>query len=1535
VASCTSSKYLWQDVLLCDKHCPIGYSKEGTKCVLTTSDALIVQFDKLTNSYLYEKTSLTVSMGSSQKYYTSYDDDDPLPAYLRGVFFDGKDDNASINPSSSSGVPLILSPTHQVSMWVKTVAESGIQTLLYKEESSKNQVTFSILSDGKLSISLRTQNSKNASSGISTLVGGSVKRNEWQFVTYSSAYKDSGSNVELYINSSKVSTLAVTNSFFKDATSAVDPVSMIGATKSNKKLTNLFNGFIASLSISAGSVSTPIVDANKCVSSTFCLSECKFTQFPSGTACGDCGTSCTLGCVRNTDCSLSLDTLCATAKDYKECLNCKALAVLSEGKCSCVENSAFSESARACQCSNNYKASSNNTCVLCKAYLYASEVKASWNFDYLSFSITFSKAVSTVTLTSCSSIFNAVTLGKLGTSPSCSWTSDKLLLVSLGSGASIGSETVILNEQNVLSSSGDCSYAAEALRPTLSMTESKPSPKASIKAPSKFSSSCSNSVTFSAINTSQGAGRPLTFKWAFSSVPANPSLTAYSSKDYSSTASQVEISVAALSTSVITATLEVKNWLNSTTTVTSTTSVESDKVLNLEVVGGSSQTTTKDKQVEVKAKTTGGCSSSTSSEQTTYVWSFVSTNSTTPYSYTPSADKPRILVISAGTLESGSLYTFKVQATQAGVSGSETLHLFIASQGIVVKLDKAGGSASSSKDLKVSAAGSYDPDNLPGVLTFAWICSQSGKLCESNSGSALSFEASSAELKVSKENLKQGASYSFTVTATKGTRSATKSVTFDISGPVDAEITISQPSQKANRDEQFKLEAGVSTTSSDVTIKWTQVAGTGVKPSTPDYYPYLQFDPNTLTDGQVFSYKLTITQGGTTINAAISFTVNRGPTSGSLSVSPTSGKAFSTTFTLAAVDWIDGDDTDYPLSYSFGHDSDQKERFMSLLSRSDTYSTISFAGNYNFLLKVCDALSTCTKAKSPVSVSKARLLQTSSVADKFTQAVDTMTDPDSVYSLISIYGKADLTLKDYDVLWAKFKEYCNREVLNSKTNPAVLTALESLTRHTELLVNETLSESVQYTLDRLNTVSETLRQEDFEQVLALYPNNEKVAVDFRLEMSRRQLEYSLPDSSEIASKTENSTLSAKRVTGTTFNATAISSGNTTVKFPPIEQTSISEEDVLDVVLNSVTRTASMLSDEVEVVVLKSGTYKNFIYTKKDTKVEDHFTGLENPINITLPINLLNQTLNYSCAYKAEDGAWVQDNTTVLTLVDNYTAVCSVYHLSSFSVQEVKPKRLEVPCEILGNCEDTEESSSACGANFAVVVIACLITVLLAVGIILVKTQSATDDIVVCEDDIKTAAHQHEIEVIIDETALKKGKTASYLMDFLASHLFISTYFAPTRVKRYAGLITTCVTVLAQIGFLGILYYFINDAGEEADDSYEGSEVFSHYTSADFGLCVAAIAICLPITAVLYVLLVSKQEMLRRVGFGLACLIGTVSVVCIGLLTNETCSEYSALWAVGLFFSTLIELVLMQSLFALGFVLHYYLKDRKEAKQAEE
>lgn len=129
-----------------------------------------------------------------------------------------------------------------------------------------------------------------------------------------------------------------------------------------------------------------------------------------------------------------------------------------------VSNSALSTSAYNCQCTVDFKASDSNFCVSCKAYFNASDIKAYWNSDYLSISVEFSKADRTSSLNSWSTIFHKATLAKLGENPDCSWRSKNTILnVKMGKNPTLVDEAVVINEENVISATGICSYSATAL----------------------------------------------------------------------------------------------------------------------------------------------------------------------------------------------------------------------------------------------------------------------------------------------------------------------------------------------------------------------------------------------------------------------------------------------------------------------------------------------------------------------------------------------------------------------------------------------------------------------------------------------------------------------------------------------------------------------------------------------------------------------------------------------------------------------------------------------------------------------------------------------------------------------------------------------------------------------------------------------------------------------------------------------------------------------------------------------------------------
>jgi hypothetical protein len=98
------------------------------------------------------------------------------------------------------------------------------------------------------------------------------------------------------------------------------------------------------------------------------------------------------------------------------------------------------------------------------------------------------------------------------------------------------------------------------------------------------------------------------------------------------------------------------------------------------------------------------------------------------------------------------------------------------------------------------------------------------------------------------------------------------------------------------------------------------ITTTSVQKNFPSGYSTFQLgiESNILLAGKSYEYKLSVgyLNGVDYASASVLIFVNSPPTSGSFSVSPTSGYAFSTNFNFNAVDWID-DAADFPLRYEF------------------------------------------------------------------------------------------------------------------------------------------------------------------------------------------------------------------------------------------------------------------------------------------------------------------------------------------------------------------------------------------------------------------------------------------------------------------------------------------------------------------------------------------------------------------------------------------------------------------------------------------
>jgi hypothetical protein len=1562
--TCPTNKFLGPQQLTCESYCPTGYVNQNNQCQAQANEILNIQLSKLNSSYT-SGSGLSANLGSSDNATQA-----PNPIYNRGVLFDGVDDQISIQPSSSSDQALVLGPTQQAVMWIKPALDKTALTLIYKETGSV-LVNFKLLPSKQLSLTLRLTDSTTGETSLKEFVGGSVDNDSWSQVSYSVAYSSSsGSTVTLYVNGQSVLSQVVANAYFKDPQPTSSSATLIGSSK-NGETTEPFKGFIASVAFSSGSVATPQFSSDKCISSSFCLNNCAANQFSSGSSCANCLSSCTKGCVRSNDCTLSLDQLCANPKDYNECTTCKALAVLNSGKCECVPNASLNTSTGTCACNTDFKDSGNNACVTCKNYFLASEVTAAFNEDYRSFDVSFSRSVSGTASMSCTSIFSSETISKLGSNPSCRWNEkSKKLTVVLGGGSKIGNEKVTLNELLVVSSTGTCTYTAVALTPVVQYNKGTPLPVAEIKAPSSYSVGCSKgSLEFNGLTSRKGYGQSLSYKWTLKTSPSNQAVEALSSKDFSSDQGLLTISPALLSNFTLTATLEVKTWLNTTDSTSATVDVADASFLTVIIVGGSSRSTLRSEKFRTTAKIESKCKGES---QVSYKWSLLSSNATSQRRLALDSSSSYILELSANSLEAGAQYKFMVEATQDSSKGSAILTLDVSKGALIATLDKSSGQISSAFDLQVSASDSKDPDNLPGSLAYAWTCAESTGSCQSALGGDLTFTKDSANLVVTKEQLRASATYSFTVVISKDTRSASLSLSLEVAGDIDATISLPSGKYRVNRERSYSVIVKVAG-NSNMKLKWTQTSGPSASSDVPDDYSYIQFVPFSFTEGQEYNYKLEVSLNGKSLSSSLLFVVNQGPTGGSLAVSPTSGIAFSTVFQYTAQNWQDGDDSDLPLSYSYGFiDNKDRKRYLSFPLLSETYGTAMSSKVKSLVVSVCDSLWTCTLASVPVTVSKSRLLDTTaSVSERFLTVYNKVTDPDTIPSLIDLYAQDVLAQADYDLLLSKLKTYTETagELSDNRLQGAI-GALQSLVENNpDLMYNSTLSDAVDYATELVNLSTVEMNTNDrqllFDMFSSYLDRNVKKIDGFYKLLGRKQLSTKLPDATADLVKTASTFAYLQRVTAKALDNNSLVSLTTQVKFPALSMTGLKEEDCFDMLLITA-QNGGEVGDTVEMVAESIGTYYNFVLAFNDERVEQKLQNSSADVNITFAVSSYDSSLNYSCAYK-EDVDWISDQSCSVVSIDNSTVTVGTSHLTSFKVAASKSAEIDDP---LIDIEDYDDSDP-CGRNFATAAIACGIVVVMAAML----SQILLRKVVVSEEQHEENQPSHHVEAaplasgdihaqradsggLASEEAEVRGlvsdrrpanralsaeevelealggnrqpekkvkPTKPLTLVFLQSHLTLAPFFAETKVLKAANMIGTCVTALLQLVILGILYLYIDNADETSDNKYEGREAFAEYSGDDFGYAVASVAICIPAAAVLVIMTMQKHQVVRNIGYVAAVGLSIASIIGIALLTSVMCSEYSALWAVGSFYGILFQVIVLQTLLALCSTVYAYNK----------
>ena len=416
----------------------------------------------------------------------------------------------------------------------------------------------------------------------------------------------------------------------------------------------------------------------------------------------------------------------------------------------------------------------------------------------------------------------------------------------------------------------------------------------------------------------------------------------YLNRNYDPIANVVRVPPTIIFSTTYQITVTMKNFLNGISTATSTLAISGDRNKPQVTIAGSNTVTTTAKAGVSLDGSALLSSCGAASNSLNYTWFFsVITPKGLPSSVknVSQSKDPTVFYLPAYSLLVGRSYLAKLTVfvqTASGVTVSSgfATKTVIVQHGLIQALYRGADSRQVPVDqpLVIDASVSYDEDYAPGrtVLIFAWTCTIASS---TNFGAPCSFSSllikqKSSTLTLAANAMAAGQQYSFVVTVSSAdrTRSATTSVSVTARQSGVPLVAMKGNAIKFNTDNQLNVLASI-TANATVDATWTvftstnQPIDTSLATTQPHRlfstsqaaktvsYP-LSFPPYTFTVGLSYTFRLTtFASPDASLSAASEVTIvaNAVPYGGYSTVSPHSGVALSTVFSMATSGWSDDD----------------------------------------------------------------------------------------------------------------------------------------------------------------------------------------------------------------------------------------------------------------------------------------------------------------------------------------------------------------------------------------------------------------------------------------------------------------------------------------------------------------------------------------------------------------------------------------------------------------------------------------------------
>jgi hypothetical protein len=549
----------------------------------------------------------------------------------------------------------------------------------------------------------------------------------------------------------------------------------------------------------------------------------------------------------------------------------------------------------------------------------------------------------------CCMLLATATVAKLGAGASCFWLDASTLAVSLSTGATVvpghaielrpgglAQEAVCARATATEFSSGAAPLAAP-LRP--------PVPIVQIRTPSAVSA-CDN-LAVDGADTRGGGGRALSYSWQASGETQGLTDRVRSLLAGQKTTSSIAFNGENLDAGVYNFTLTATNFLQQSTAGYAVVERSSRPIPSIVVEGAAARAVRMSDGVTLRGEAMfSACW--TESKAMDLRW----TADQSPGLLDAVTTTGATLVIPPANLKKLGLMTHALKLTgtmkvDATVSAQADASVVVTSSPLTAAIAGGDRSEANSLNLTLDAGTSVDPDALDGVGTpagflYQWACTSPATVCDAlaalattaaaaGTGTAptvpaLGTEARGASQLVIRNNtLPANVSVVFTVqvrrTTAEDARAAAAVTIFTREGAV-LKVSVNPGSGTVNAGTDIRLRAaatGAPAGSPATTYAWSVVSASTFDLTDPALATMdganLLITSTALVPGQLYTVRVDASAGDASSGFASStLRANVPPAGGSFEISPASGEALTTKFTLKSMGWVD---TDVPVVYTF------------------------------------------------------------------------------------------------------------------------------------------------------------------------------------------------------------------------------------------------------------------------------------------------------------------------------------------------------------------------------------------------------------------------------------------------------------------------------------------------------------------------------------------------------------------------------------------------------------------------------------------